>query len=227
MRGRMYFDAEVHMFKRSLLTVLALALVTIVTARADENPTYFGKVSPSEDTFVRSIQADLTKRFPTAADAQKAGYVRYTGEDDTGAISYANLQWQSSDAKHPSQLWYDKNGNLLGADFSVFKTDEQRPKLYGVNPGRWVSFDDHVHYVLKDSATGDLQYDKYVMAPDFVKAGGDPSHPTAAMLVKMGKAKSAADVVTVFDMPTIWDLIVWVKPNPNGAFAEKNPLVKP
>jgi hypothetical protein len=28
-------------------------------------------------------------------------------------------------------------------------------------------------------------------------------------------------------MPSIWDLIVWVKPNPSGAFAEKNPLVKP
>jgi hypothetical protein len=27
--------------------------------------------------------------------------------------------------------------------------------------------------------------------------------------------------------PSIWDLIVWVNPNPNGAFADKNPLVKP
>jgi hypothetical protein len=42
----------------------------------------------------------------------------------------------------------------------------------------------------------------------------------------MHKADSESDVVTVFDMPRIWDLIVWVKPNPNGAFAEKNPLVK-
>ena len=215
------------MFKRSFSVVFVLALLLIASARADEDPTYFGKVSAPEAAFVAAIQADLMKRFPTAADAEKAGYIRYTGEDETGAISYANLHWQTPDIKHPSQLWYDKNGNLLGADFSVLKTNEQRPNLYGVNPGRWVSFDDHVHYVLKDSATGDLQYDKYVMAPAFAKAGGDPSHPTAAMLVKMGKAKSTADVVTVFDMPTIWDLIVWVKPNPKGAFAEKNPNVTP
>lgn len=214
------------MFKRAILAVLALSLATVAVVKSDENPTYFGKVSPSEAAFVRSIQADLTKRFPTAADAEKAGYVRYTNEDDTGAISYADLHWQTPDIQHPSQLWYDKSGNLLGADFSILKTDEHRPSLYGVNPGRWVSFDDHVHYVLKGS-NGDLEYDKYVMAPDFVKAGGDPSHPTAEMLVKMGKAKSTGDVVTVFDMPTIWDLIVWVKPNPNGAFADKNPLVKP
>lgn len=45
--------------------------------------------------------------------------------------------------------------------------------------------------------------------------------------MKAGKAKDAADVVTLFEFPSIWDLIVWVKPNPNGAFAEKNPLVHP
>ncbi len=58
----------------------------------------------AEVQFVNSIQADLMKRFPTAADAEKAGYFRYTTEDNTGAISYANLAWQSVDAKHPSQL---------------------------------------------------------------------------------------------------------------------------
>ena len=36
-----------------------------------------------------------------------------------------------------------------------------------------------------------------------------------------------SDVTTIFEFPTIWDLIVWVKPNPSGAFAEKNPNVHP
>lgn len=54
-------------------------------------------------------------RFPHASDAEKAGYVRYTNEDNTGSISYANFSW-TSDPTHPSQLWYDKSGNLLGAD---------------------------------------------------------------------------------------------------------------
>jgi hypothetical protein len=45
--------------------------------------------------------------------------------------------------------------------------------------------------------------------------------------VKLGKVSSPADVATIFFFPTLWDLIVWVKPNPNGAFADKNPTVTP
>lgn len=196
-----------------------------VNALADQAPSYNGPLSASEKQFVASIQADLMKRFPTAADAEKAGYVRYTNADNTGAISYANMQWQSADIRHPSQLWYDKNGKLLGADFSVPTDSATRPALFGVNPGRWYEFDDHVHWVGRD-ASGNPTYDNYVMANKFKAAGGDPAHPTAADLVHMRKVASASDVVTVFDMPRIWDLIVWVTPNPNGAFAEKNPLVK-
>lgn len=214
------------MFKRAILGVLLAALVVPAAAIADQSPTYSGPLSPSEKTFVQSIQVDLMKRFPTAADAQKAGYVRYTNADETGAISYANLHWESADIRHPSQLWYDKDGNLLGADFSTANSGGARPQRFGVNPGRWYAFDDHVHYVLRN-ADGTMQYDKYVMAPKFRAAGGDPQHPTAAQLVKMGRAKTTSEIATVFDMPSIWDLIVWVKPNPNGAFAEKNPLVKP
>ena len=214
------------MVKRALLGVIIAAFATTLVALADQSPTYSGPLSTSEKTFVQSIQTDLKKRFPTTADSEKAGYVRYTNEDETGAISYANLHWESADIRHPSQLWYDKNGNLLGADFSTANTNSVRPHLFGVNPGRWYAFDDHVHYVLK-GADGKLQYDKYVMAPKFRAAGGDPQHPTAAQLVKMGRAKDSSQIVTVFDMPSIWDLIVWVKPNPSGAFAEKNPLVKP
>lgn len=212
--------------KRSLALCVALIVSAAAAAMADQGPSYKGPLSASEKAFVTSIQADLNKRFPTAADAEKAGYVRYTNEDSTGAISYANMQWQSGDVTHPSQLWYDKNGKLLGADFSVRTDSNTRPNLFGVNPGRWVEFDDHVHWVGRDRS-GKLTYDNYVMAPDFKAAGGDPAHPTAADLVRMHKASNASDVVTVFDMPRIWDLIVWVKPNPNGAFAGKNPLVKP
>ena len=61
----------------------------------------------SEVAFVQSVTKDLNARFPTPADAIKAGYFRYTNEDKTGAISYANLQWNSAtDPAHPepSQL---------------------------------------------------------------------------------------------------------------------------
>lgn len=213
------------MTRFSLLCAVFI-LTAVAIGRADQGPTYRGPLSASEQQFVASIQSDLMKRFPTAADAEKAGYVRYTNEDETGAISYANMQWQSADVRHPSQLWYDKNGQLLGADFSVQTDSNARPNLFGVNPGRWVEFDDHVHWVGRD-AGGQPTYDNYVMADKFKAAGGDPAHPTAADLVRMHKAAKETDVASVFDMPRIWDLIVWVRPNPSGAFAEKNPLVKP
>lgn len=214
------------MYKRAMFFFLIAAFAIPAMVRADQGPKYFGPLSPAETAFVKAIQSDLMKRFPTAADAEKAGYVRYTNADETGAISYANFQWNSPDALHPSQLWYDKSGNLLGADFSVLQSSSTRPSIFGVNPGRLYEFDDHVHWVEKN-ADGTMTYDKWVDARKYRAAGGDPAHPTAAQLVAMGRAKSAASIVTVFDMPSIWDLIVWVKPNPNGAFAEKNPLVTP
>lgn len=214
------------MYKRAIVFFLVAVFALPVIVRADQSPTYSGPLSPAESAFVKAIQSDLMSRFPTARDAEKAGYVRYTNADETGAISYANFQWNSPDAAHPSQLWYDKAGNLLGADFSVLQTSNVRPSIFGVNPGRLYEFDDHVHWVEKN-ADGTMVYDKWVGAQRYRAAGGDPAHPAAAQLVAMGRAKTAASIVTVFDMPSIWDLIVWVKPNPNGAFAEKNPLVTP
>ncbi|HZT12434.1 MAG TPA: hypothetical protein VFA29_06515, partial [Candidatus Baltobacteraceae bacterium] len=61
----------------------------------------------------------------------------------------------------------------------------------------------------------------------FTAAGGDLKDPQPDTIVKMGKANSAADVVRVFTFPAQWDLELWVTPNPNGVFADKNPLVHP
>ncbi len=190
-------------------------------------PTHFGPLNAAEAHFVTVIQADLGSRFATAADAERAGFVRYTNEDSTGAISYADRRWESADLKHPSQLWYDKNGDLLGADFSRLKTGNMPPKLWGIHPGRWWEFDRHMHYVIKDPVTGKPRYDSYLADDDWLNAGGNLKHPEAQTLVALKVVKSPIDVVTVFNFPAVWDLIVWVKPNPKGAFAEKNPLVKP
>ena len=209
-----------------LAALFALALP--ITAAADQDATYKGQPSPSESNFVTAIQKFLDSTYPTAADAERAGYFRYTNEDETGAISYTNLQWVSKDIRHPSQLWYDKNGKLLGADYSLAYTPHAaRPDVWGINPGRWVEFDGHIHWIGKDPKTGALTYDHWAMDDKFAAAGGNVNDPSAQTLVTMKKVANASDVVKIFHFPSIWDLIVWVKPNPNGAFAEKNPDVKP
>jgi len=200
---------------RGSIALLAAFCAAMAIARADEQPTLTGPLSPSETQFVDSVKRDLTSRFPHVGDAEKAGYVRYTSPDDTGAISYANQQW-TSDPTHPSQLWYDKDGNLMGADFSVLRpNNEPRPQLWGINPGRWYEFNGHVHYVVKESS-GKMVYDQWVWNQDFANAGGSLSKPSADTLVKLGRVTSADAVATIFEFPTIWDLIVWVKPHLEG-----------
>lgn len=217
---------------RYWLATLALVLSTGCVALANEHPgflkpTYYGPMSAREKAFVATVQSDLRARFPTAAQAVAAGYVRYTGVDDTGAISYANMQWQSSDAHHPSQLWYDKRGKLMGADYSRLKVSNTPPNVWGINPGRWWEFDRHMHYVTRNPRTGKTTYDLYVADDDFLNAGGSLAHPRAVTLVRMHQVKHASDVVTIFNFPAIWDLMVWVRPNPKGAFSYTNPAVKP
>ena len=216
------------MFVRITFAFAILSLATIPGNAATPAPkaTLSPQPQGTEIGFVQNIQKDLNARFPTPADAIRAGYFRYTNEDEDGAISYANLQWQSASPKQPSQLWYDVHGNLLGADFSVLQSGSPAPpKLWGVSFRRWVSFGQHVHYILA-GPNGTEVYGA-TSATKFAAAGGKIDDPQAATIVKMGFAKSGADVRRVFVFPSLWDLIVWVKPNPNGAFADKNPLVVP
>jgi len=58
-----------------------LLLSVAVPAGADK---LSGMPTASEMPFVNAVTADLTARFPTASDARKAGYVRFTDEDNTG-----------------------------------------------------------------------------------------------------------------------------------------------
>ncbi len=180
----------------------------------------------SERAFVDGVQKDLMKRFPTVADSLKAGYFRYTNEDTSGSISYANLRWQSADPQHPSQLWYDVHGNLLGADFSVLASESKTaPSLWGVQSGRWFFGRAHIHYIL-ERQDGTETYG-LVSSKKFVAEGGNMANPDPGTLVKLRVVSTVAQVKRIFLFPTLWDLTVWVKPNPNGAFAYMNPLVTP
>ena len=203
-----------------LVSILASITIPALAVALDGHPT------AGEAPFVSALSADLQARFPTADDAVKAGYLRFTNEDDTGAISYANQQWTSQDPAHPSQLWYDVKGRLLGADYSVLQANSaDPPHLWGVDPSRWTKFEAHVHYGLV-GPDGTTTY-KGTGAKTMSEAVASVEHPTASALVTAGLAKSVSDVRFVFPFPAIWDLQVWAIPNPNGAFAEKNPNVIP
>lgn len=206
--------------KLGLLALGALLLAPSL-ARAED---LSGKPTAAEAPFVATVVRDLKTRFETPEAAVKAGYIRYTDEDETGAISYANRAWTSADAEHPSQLWYDAKGRLLGADYSQPQA-AGIPKLFGLQAGRWQPFELHIHYGLVgpgDTTTYGATGPKKLQA-----IGANPQAPTAADLVKLGLAKKAADVRFVFTFPAIYDVGVWVLPNPAGAFADKNPDVKP
>jgi len=211
-------------YTRDMRTTLIAAFLAAVctfggAVRADEKQTDTGPLTPSEAQFLQSVQRDLMARFPQVSDAERAGYVRYTSPDDTGAISYANKQW-NSDPTHPSQLWYDAGGSLMGADFSVPRpNNEPRPNIWGINPGRWYEFNGHVHYVIRNPQTGHMLYDQWVWNQDFAEGGGNVAHPSADTLVKLGKVPDASYVATIFDFPTQWDLIVWLKPHQPTQFS--------
>lgn len=184
-------------------------------------------LTPAESTFAAGATSTLTRLYATTAVAEKAGYARYTNEDRSGAISYVNPKNIPSDISHPAQLWYDVNGRLIGADYSQNVADAPNgPTLFGLSAARFHKIPLHVHYVTR-AADGKLTYGLFIPADAFRAAGGDPEHPTAADLVKMGKVPSADHVALVVAITNNWDAQVWVVPNPDGQFADNNPNVKP
>src|SRR6516164_324435 len=205
--------------------------------KASAAPTAAPAASKSEAQFVASVTKDLQSRFATTAQATAGGYYRYTDEDDTGAISWVNTANWKSDAQHPSQLWYDLSGRLIGADFSVLQSTSPRaPTIWGVSASRFIDFSPaHVHFGV--NTPSGVQFG--AVGPKTWSNVGDPmEHPTKADVVKLGTLprwkllkipapRTPADVAFVFEFPAIWDLQVWLVPNPLGAFAEHNPNVKP
>lgn len=184
------------------------------------------KPTAAELPFVTRATTELQALYGTTTLAAKAGYFRYTAEDSTGAISWVNPKYWNSDEKHPSQVWYDVKGNLIGVDYSVPKTNTTHPTMWGILPARWFEFESHVHYGVAVKALGAMKMG-YILDATVKKHGGVPMHPTAADVVKAGKAKLASDVKFVFAFPDLWDIEFWLVPNPNGVFAGKNPNVKP
>jgi hypothetical protein len=232
-------------------TVLSLiALGTLVPARAFAQSTMTmpmpaaspPKMSPiptaAEQPFIAKIQHDIPARFATIAAAQKAGFFQYTGEDNTGAISYVNLKvWNSVDLEMPNQLWYDVNGRLLGVDYTILQSQSPNAPTtlfgYAIDPARWLHRGAHMHWGFT-AADGSLKLGA-MPVQKFTDAGGTPSENVGdipankAALVKAGipGLTDPSQVKFVFLHPAMWDLIAWVMPNPDGAWADANPSVTP
>ena len=203
---------------------LAAALPLASTAAGTKAPP--DTPMAGERPFVTRATAELQDLYGSTAKAKDAGYFRFNNEDRTGAISWVNLKYWKSDETHPSQLWYDVKGRLIGVDYALPWTDKNHPpKVWGILPARWFEFPAHVHYATKQS-NGSLKYGGFE-SKDFKKLGGDPDDPTAADVVKAHKASSASQVAFVFPFRHVWDLEFWLVPNPSGVFAEKNPNVHP
>lgn len=228
-------------FANFVILSISMILATSVARAAGPTPSPAPTAAPAESAaekqFVGSVTADLQARFATTSQATAAGYFRYTDEDQTGAISWVNTKNWQSDQTHPSQLWYDAQGRLIGADFSVLQSNSPaRPNLWGVGPQRWIDFSPgHVHFAIRTSAG--LTY-AGAGTKTMAKVGGSVDNPTAADIykitqlprwkqLKMPVPQSVNDVAFVFPFPAVWDLQVWLVPNPLGAFAEHNPNVIP
>jgi hypothetical protein len=183
-------------------------------------------LNATEQSFYERASATLRRLYPNPAAAEKAGYLRFSNEDSTGAISYVNPNYfNTPEDAHPQQLWFDINGRLLGADFSQTVAAHPRPTLFELQPNRFHHITAHVHFGLKQP-DGSIRYGLYVPASTYITVG-DPLHPTAEGLVKLGKATSAAQVAFVVAIFENWDAQMWVIPNPAGQFADANPNVKP
>jgi hypothetical protein len=211
---------------RRSAVALAFALLLAPLGAHAAAPTPAPAPSASEGAFLATIMRDLPRLYPTPAAANAAGYVRYTNEDNTGAISYVDTAyWVSPNADHPAQLWYDVHGRLIGADYSTLQSlAPNGPSLFGIDPKRFVTIGAHVHYVT--CAQMHCTYGKAVGYKRYATVG-DAAHPTADGLVKLGVVSDPASVRAVFLYPAIYDVAIWVVPNPLGQFADMNPAVTP
>jgi len=226
------------MIVRRTLRLAALAALVLapLTASAQMSmpmakpaPTAGPTATPAEAAFLRELMTKVGATYPTAASAIAAGYTRYTNEDETGAISYVNpANWNSVDVLHPSQLWYDVHGKLLGVDISELRTaaDTTPPARFGLQPSRWIQEHAHVHYVLRN-ADGTMTYGKAISTRAYIAANGDVMHPTAEGMVKAGVKADAKNIVYVVAFPDIWDSVIWVVKDPLGQWADANPAVIP
>jgi len=179
--------------------------------------------APGEAAFIADVTQALQAKYPTAASATAGGYYQMTRLEDDGTTIWFNNKWDSNVSKYePNFLWYDKHGKLVGLDYQY--EGGATPKLpagvYPVKASRWTTIDPHIHFAYK-LPNGTIKRRGAMLLK------GETADPTATQLKVAKLLPANATLLWAHYHPKSWDLGFWLVPNPNGAFADLNPLVKP
>jgi hypothetical protein len=205
---------------RYLALVAALAFAATDAAIAASSPA----LTSSEKAFVAKTSSALTAKYPSEATAKSAGFTPLfdtIGSDNT--YDWTNMSFTGVTPDHPNFLWYDRRGHLAGADWEFPTTAHAPPPqlaAFPVRSARWVEIPEHVHYAY--TINGKTKY-------GVAKATAELRTGTiTATMLRANGAKLPKDATLLWAMyhPAVWDLAMWIVPNPNGPFADKNPNVK-
>lgn len=210
--------------RTAFIAVFALILLSqfsAVTRAADAPPL---KPSIGEADFIGQVTKGLQTKYPTQQSAIAAGYYQMTRVGKDGTSIWTNNKWDGIAKYEPNFLWYDKHGKLVGLDYQYPVSAWPKPpgaSVYPVAASRWTTIDPHMHigYKMPDGTT------KRHGAEMLASAHG--AKPTSAQLRTAKLLPKGATLMWVEMHPKAWDLGFWLVPNPNGAFADLNPLVKP
>lgn len=203
--------------------VAAMATTAPMTHMSMATPAPQAKPNAAETAFINSVGTSLMASYPTAKEAEAAGYVRMTKLEKDGTYVYSNMTYTKIDRLHPNFLWYDRNFKLVGLDYEYAKSSSPAfpgASVYPVLPSRWVTIPEHMHYAYT-IGSGPVQPHGYRALPNLRH---DPI--TAEELTADGLLPKGAKLVWAHYHPACWDLGFWLVPNPNGAFADLNPNVK-
>jgi hypothetical protein len=203
--------------------VLLAALAFAMTGAA------FAATSPpltdEEKAFVAKSSAAVNAKYPTTETAKSAGYGLLLGSiGDDNTYDWTNFGFANVTPDHPNFLWYDRHGNIAGVDWEFPKgSSTSAPQLaaFPVRAARWVAIPEHVHYAY--TVNGTVKYGVIKATPALRSA-----KMIDAQLLQSngGKLPKGAKLNWAMYHPAVWDLAMWTVPNPDGAFADKNPNVK-
>lgn len=201
--------------------ILAAVLSAITIAPA---PVKAAAMTAAEKTFVSDTSQRLQSEYPNTAAAKSKGFVLlYDSIDPDNTYNWTNMNFNDVTPDRPNFLWYDRRGQLAGVDYEVPKSHyPTKPQLaaFPVLASRWTPIAEHVHYAY--SVNGATKYGATHASPD-MRTG-----KIALEMLRAHGAKIPSNAKLVWAMyhPAVWDLAMWVVPNPHGAFADLNPNVK-